>query len=102
MGKRIGGLRRKTRKLMRKHVRTKGKVSIGKYFQPFKEGENVLLIAEPAVQKGMFNLRFWGRTGVVHAKRGHCYEVEINDQGKRKMFIVHPIHLRKKAIEGGN
>ena len=95
MVKRIGGMRRKTRYKFRKEKRTRGKISITKYFQSFNIGENVCLTVEPAVQKGMYHPRFIGKSGIIKSKRGKCYEVAINDIGKEKMLIIHPVHLRK-------
>ncbi len=95
MAQRIGGMRRKTRSKMKKNIRTKGKISIRKFFQKFKEGDQVQFKAEPAYQKGMYHPRYHGRIGKVAGKKGKCYEVEIKDGGKLKTFIVHPTHLRR-------
>ena len=95
MVKRIGGIRRKTRYKFRKEKRTRGKISITRYFQSFNAGDRVYLDVEPAVQKGMYHPRFMGKTGVITAKRGRCYEIAINDLGKEKTLIVHPVHLKR-------
>lgn len=95
MVKRIGGIRRKTRYKLRKEKRSKGKISITKYLQSFNAGDRVYLSVEPAVQKGMYHPRFMGKSGVIKNKRGNCYEVAINDLGKGKTLIIHPVHLRK-------
>ncbi len=95
MVKRIGGIRRKTRYKFRKEKRSKGKINITKYLQLFNAGDRVYLHTEPAVQKGMYHPRFMGKTGVIKGKRGKCYEVMINDLGKDKTLVIHPIHLKK-------
>ncbi len=95
MVKKIGSFRRKTRHKLGKTVRKKGKISLSKYFQVFKTGQRVQLMAEPAVQKGMYRPRFYGKTGVVKAKQGKCYQVAIKDKNKEKLLIVHPTHLKK-------
>lgn len=95
MAKRVGRSRRKTRQIMSKHAREKGKISLSSYFQEFKEGDNVNLQAEPAMHKGMYFRRFHGKQGVIKGKRGGCYEVMLKDGGKQKMLIIHPVHLRK-------
>jgi large subunit ribosomal protein L21e len=92
---RKGGNRRKTRSIMRKNIRERGKISLTKYFQELEEGQQVLLKAEPAIQNGMYFRRFHGNVGKVVGKRGRCYEVAIKDQNKDKTVIVHPVHLRK-------
>jgi large subunit ribosomal protein L21e len=95
MGKRKGGYRRRTRNLMRKNARAKGKVRLSSYFASYKTGDKVALFAEPAVQDGIYNLRFHGKVGTVVGKQGECYNVEIRDGGKQKTVIVHPVHLKK-------
>lgn len=95
MAKRIGGSGRKTRGWARKNVRRKGKISLTKYFQTFNIGDKVTLKAETAVLSGMYGRRFHGKSGVVSGQRGRCYFVDINDQGKSKKLIIHPVHLTR-------
>jgi len=92
---RIGGSRRKTRSKLSKDKRQKGKISIASYFKSFKIGDKVGLSAEPAVQKGMYLAKHYGKIGQVKGKKGECYEVTIRDQNKQKTLIVHPVHLKK-------
>ena len=92
---RIGTSRRKTRSKLSKKTRAQGKVSILSYFQSFKEGDKVSLKAEPAIQKGMYWPRFYGKIGTIKGKQGKCYKVQIIDHNKQKTLIVHPVHLRK-------
>ena len=95
MAQRIGGFRRKTRYKLKKNIRQKGKLSISRFFQEFKIGERVKLLAEPAIQKGMYFPRFHGKSGKITGKQGKCYKVKIKDFKKQKELVVHPIHLRK-------
>ena len=90
-----GGFRRKTRHKLGKNYKDKGKVSLRKYFQEFKNGDTVVLKAEPAYQKGMYYPRFHGKAGLVMNKKGECYEVLIKDGKKEKLLIVHPVHLKR-------
>ncbi len=93
MVQRIGGFRRKTRHKLRK--KKKGKISLRKYFQSFKEGDKVLLQAEPAFHKGMYHPKFHSKSGTITGRRGNCYKLEIKDKNKYKTLIVHPVHLRR-------
>ncbi|MEM4254178.1 MAG: 50S ribosomal protein L21e [Candidatus Woesearchaeota archaeon] len=95
MGKRKGGYRRKTRILMRKDSRAKGKIRLASYFAKYKPGDKVALFAEPAVQDGIYHLRFHGKVGIVAGQQGECYNVKIIDGKKEKTLLVHPVHLRK-------
>ncbi len=97
MATRVGTSRSNSRHKFRKHFRSRGKVSITKYLQTFKEGDRVYLHAETAVQKGLYHARFHGMTAIVTGKQGRSYEVEFNDQKKVKKLVIHPIHLTKQA-----
>ena len=92
---RMGGMRRKSRYKLTKGIREKGKVAITRHFQEFKQGQKVILKIEPSIQKGTFNPRYQGKTGIVKAKKGRCYEVAIKDIKKEKSIIIHPVHLVK-------
>lgn len=95
MVQRIGGPRRKSRALMTKDPRRKGKVSITQFFKQLKEGDRVKIITEPAVHAGILHRRFYGKQGVVKGKTGRCYHILIHDGHKEKTVITHPVHLRK-------
>lgn len=92
---RIGTKQRKTRYKFTLHYRERGKLSLSRYFQEFKEGDKVNLKINSSVQTGQFFPRFHGLTGTVTGKRGFCYEVKIYDRDKEKKLFVHPIHLKK-------
>lgn len=95
MAKRIGTSGRKTRHKLTKSFKRKGKISISNYFQNFNAGDRVCLSVEPAHHGGMYHLRFMGKIGIVKARRGRCFEIAINDRGKEKTLIAHPIHLKR-------
>ena len=91
--KRIGGARRKSRNKMKVSLSDKGKLPIKRYLQTFENGDKVLLKAFPAEQKGLFWLRFHGKTGEITGTQGKCYKVNIKDGGKKKTCVVNPVHL---------
>jgi large subunit ribosomal protein L21e len=95
MGKRKGTTRRKSRRVMTKDYRNKGKISVTAFLAEYKIGDKVIIKPEPAYQKGICHLRFYGQKGVVVAKRGMSYIVEICDIHKKKKLIVHPVHLKR-------
>ena len=95
MAKRVGGARRKTRSIFKKDKKTKGKISLKRYFQEFKDGDKVFLVAEPAVQKGIYFRRFHGKSGNVVGKQGSNYYIQIKDGNKTKKVLTHPIHIKK-------
>lgn len=91
--KRQGGSRRKSRTKLSKAPRKQGKKDITAYLQSFDEGDRVVLNADPSVHEGLFHPRFDGRAGQVTGMQGDCYIVRINDKGKDKDIIAHPVHL---------
>jgi|SRR3989344_125559 len=92
------GTRRKTRALYRKTIRTRGKLSLRRYFQSFVDGDAVRMVGNAAVPIALPWFRFHGKVGKVIGKQGTCYRVHLSDRGKAKTVIVHPIHLQR--IEG--
>jgi large subunit ribosomal protein L21e len=62
---------------------------------PYNVGDRACLAAEPAVQSNLYHQRFHGRSGTIVGKRGDCYELQIQDGGKQKVIIVHPVHMKK-------
>jgi len=96
MVQRSGGNRRKTRHKLKKPLRRRGKVSVNACLQEFKQGDKVLLAAEPAVQGGMYHPRYHGKIGVIGAKQGECYYVTIKDFAADKKLLIHPVHLTKR------
>ena len=95
MSKRIGGFRRKTRGKLRKNVHMKGKFSIRNYYQTFNDGDKVALVADSTFQNGMFHPRFFGKAATVEGMQGTNYKVALFDGSKKKVLIVHPVHLRR-------
>ena len=79
---------------IRKRIGSKGRPGLSRLFKQFKEGDSVAVIKEPSVDS-KFPLRLQGSTGIVSAKRGRAYEVEIYAQDKRKKFLIEPIHLKR-------
>ncbi|MBI2140699.1 hypothetical protein HYU14_07290 [Candidatus Woesearchaeota archaeon] len=94
---RTGGARRKSRHMLLRHYKERGKISLSKYFQSFKDGDRVQLLLNSASPEGTFFRRFYGKSGIVTGKRGRCFEIALHDRGNNKTIIVHPIHLRRLA-----
>jgi len=95
MVERSKGKRRGTRYKMTKKLREKGKVSITKFLQKFKEGDSVLIKPDSAVQKGLPSRRFFSKSGKVAGICGKSYVVEVRDGGKIKSITIPPVHLKK-------
>ena len=95
MAKRMSTFRRKTRFKLQKAKSKRGKISFRSYLSEYNAVERVILKTEPAIQEGFFHPKYQGRVGLVGKKQGSCYEVTINDFGKEKKLIIHPVHLKR-------
>ncbi len=87
------GFKAKTRKLLSRNPREKGKTSLSKILHTYAEGEKVVVKIDPSVHKGMPHRRFHGRVGVVTSKRGRSYVVHVPQGNATKEIIVRPEHL---------
>jgi large subunit ribosomal protein L21e len=95
MNRKKHGLLRRSRNKLTREKGDKGKISIRRFLQTFKEGDQVQFIADPSHQRGMFHLRFYGKKGTVVGQQGDAYRVVFLDQTKEKTFIVNPVHLKR-------
>ena len=87
------GYRRRTRSLLRKRARDKGKIGLSKILREYNSGDRVVVKLDPSVHKGMPHRRFHGRIGVVKNKRGQAYIVNVTQGKTDKDIIVRPEHL---------
>ena len=77
-----------------KRIRTKGKIKFSEYFKKLKEGDKVSVVPEKGV-KANFPGSIKGLTGTVEGYRGSYVVVKIKDKNKLKIYILHPVHLKK-------
>ena len=93
MVKRSKGIRSKSRHILRKKPRNRGISPITRAIQQFEIGENVNVVIDSSVHKGMPHPRFQGYTGKIEGKQGDAYLVGINVGKKHKTLIVGSEHL---------
>jgi large subunit ribosomal protein L21e len=87
------GYRKRTRSLLRKKTREHGKLSLSKLLQEYKPGNKVVIKIDSSIHKGMPHRRYHGKVGVIVAKRGKSYEINITQGDCVKEIIVRPEHL---------
>ncbi|PIU62322.1 50S ribosomal protein L21e [archaeon CG_4_10_14_0_2_um_filter_Archaea_38_6] len=92
---RCHGPQQNTRDKLKKKTGTKGKISVVKYLQEFKVGDNVLINVEPGFKKNLIHRRFMKKSGIVVEKRGEAYRVRVKDLNKEKDVFVLPVHLKR-------
>lgn len=87
------GYRAKTRSLLKKKQREKGKTGLSKILREYSSGEKVIVKIDSGIHKGMPHRRYHGRTGVIVNKRGQAYIVNVTQGDATKQIIVRPEHL---------
>jgi len=80
--------------IKRKSLREHGKIKFSEYFQNFDKGDRVAVKRELSLIP-KFPKQIQGRSGVINGKRGKSYIVKIKDLNKEKVYIIHPVHLKK-------
>lgn len=93
MGRRAKGFRHKTRSLLTKKPRERGKTGLTKILHEYMAGEKVAVKIDPSVHKGMPHRRFQGKIGVIVQKKGRSYVVNVTQGEAEKEIIVRPEHL---------
>ncbi len=92
--KRSKGYRVKTRSLLRKKPRERGKIQLSRLLYEYQEGDSVVIKIDPSVQKGMPHRRYYGKVGRIVGKRGRSYIVSVTQGDAVKEIIVRPEHLK--------
>jgi len=91
------GYRRKTRSLLRRKTREKGKTGLSKILREYKLGDRVVVKLNPSIHKGMPHRRFHGKVGIIENRRGQAYVVNVTQGKAIKEIIVRPEHLEPFA-----
>jgi large subunit ribosomal protein L21e len=91
--KKSRGYRARTRKLLSKKPREKGKIGLSKLLQEYRPGNRVVVKMNPSIHKGMPHRRYHGKVGAIVDKRGRSYVVSLTQGDATKEIIVRPEHL---------
>lgn len=93
MGRKAKGYRRKTRYLLQRKPRERGKTGLSKILREYEPAEKVVIKLDPSMHKGMPHRRFHGKIGVIAEKRGRSYVVNVSQGNAIKEIIVRPEHI---------
>ncbi len=91
--KKSKGFHTRTRRLLRKRPREKGKLRLSKLLHRHEPGNRVAVKIEPSIHKGMPHRRYHGKVGKIVEKRGRSYVVSVTQGKTAKKIIVRPEHL---------
>jgi large subunit ribosomal protein L21e len=89
------GPRRKSRSVLTKRVREKGKLGLSRLLAEYEVGDKVVINIDPAIHKGMPHKRFQGKVGTIVEKRGKAYVLDIPQRKTSKLVVAGPEHVRK-------
>jgi large subunit ribosomal protein L21e len=89
------GPRRKSRSVLTKRVREKGKLGLSRLLAEYEVGDKVVINIDPAIHKGMPHKRFQGKVGTIVEKRGKSYVLDIPQRKTSKLVVARPEHVRK-------
>jgi large subunit ribosomal protein L21e len=93
LGRKAKGYRRKTRYILKRKPRERGKTGLSKVLREYEPDEKVVIKLDPSVHKGMPHRRFHGKIGVISEKRGGSYVVNVSQGKAIKEIIVRPEHI---------
>lgn len=87
------GLRSKTRHLLLKDPRNKGRLPPNRILAQFPVGARVAIKLEPSQHGGMTHKRFQGLTGTVAGKQGDAFVIDVLHGNMPKTLVVRAEHL---------
>ena len=91
------GSRRRSRHVLRKAPRMRGKQPLGRLLHEHNVEDRIVIFIDPSFQKGMPHHRYHGKVGTIKEKRGRAYVVELTEGGKKRILIIRPEHIRTIA-----
>ena len=90
------GPRRKSRSVLTKRVREKGKLGLSRLLVKYEVGDKVIINIDSAIHSGMPHKRFQGKVGTVIEKRGKAYVLDLPQRKTSKYIIAGPEHIKKQ------
>ena len=89
------GPRRKSRSVLTKRVREKGKLGLSRLLADYQVGDKVVINIDSGIHKGMPHKRFQGKVATVVEKRGRAYILDIPQRKTSKIVIAGPEHIQR-------
>ncbi len=88
------GYRNRTRKLLRKTPRERGRPGLSRLLYEYKEGDLVCIDICPNYVETAPHRRYQGKIGTIVGVRGKAYLVSVKIGGKDKIIITTKDHLK--------
>ena len=87
------GPQARTRHLLKKKPRERGKEKLSKLLREYESGDRVVIKINPSVHKGSPHRRYHGKIGTIVERRGRSYRVNVKQGKSLKEVIVRPEHI---------
>jgi large subunit ribosomal protein L21e len=94
MVKKSKGYRARTRILLKKKPRERGKLGLNRLLHNYVSEEKVSIKIDPSVHKGMPHRRYHGKIATIIEKRGRSYVIEVPVKSIKKTLILRPEHIK--------
>lgn len=94
MVKKSKGYRARTRILLKKKPRERGKLGLSRLLRNYVSEEKVSIKIDPSVHKGMPHRRYHGKIATIIEKRGRSYVIEVPVKNIKKTLILRPEHIK--------
>ena len=91
--KKSKGTRVRTRSLFKKEPRERGKIRLNKLLYEYEPGNQVVVMIDSSVQKGMPHRRYHGKVGTIIEKRGRSYIISVTQGNALREILIRPEHL---------
>jgi large subunit ribosomal protein L21e len=89
------GIQRKSRGVLTKKVRDRGRIPLSRLLTSYEEGEKVVINIDPGIHKAMPHKRFQGKVATIVGTRGKAYILEIPQRRTVKTIITTAYHIKK-------
>ncbi len=94
MVKRTHGYRFKSRKLLVKSPRERGRPGLIRWMYEYKVGDKVVIDIDSTYVTTAPHKRYQGKVGTIIGKRGRAYLIEVYLGDKRKIVVTTPDHIK--------
>jgi large subunit ribosomal protein L21e len=88
------GLKRRTRRRLKREIRDK--FTVEKLIKEFKPGDKVIIRINPS-SRSIPPIKYMGLAGSIISKRGKSYMVAVRRGKKEKNLLVRPEHLKLRG-----
>ena len=94
MTKRTHGYRAKSREVLSKHPRERGRPGLIRWMYKYNAGDKVIIDIDPTNIVTAPHRRYQGKVGSVVGTRGRALVIEIKFDREKKTIITTPDHVR--------